>query len=185
MAVRLVGYAIVSTDGMIADADGRMTETLLVEADQVFYRTALASAQLIVHGRNSAEPGAETAARRRVVVTTRVAALCTVPDNPRILRWNPNGAPFADVLRRLDLRDGIVAIVGGTAVFDLFLAIGYDAFYLSRSRRGALPGGRPVFRDVPGRTPEEVLLGAGMQLRDERELAADLTLATWERAPPR
>ncbi len=142
--VRLEGYAIVSIDGMIADRDGRMTETLTIEADQVFYRTSLARAQLIVHGRNSSEGGAEAEARRRLVVTSRVDALSPSESNPRAVLWNPLGVRFADVLQALNIEGGVVAIVGGTDVFELFLNIGYDTFYLSRSTH------RPLARRTAG-----------------------------------
>lgn len=181
--LRICGYAIVSTDGMIADADGRMGRTLIVEADQVFYHRSLDAARLVVHGRNSAESDPGAARRRRLVVTTQVAALAPSPGNPRAALWNPLGMPFGAALEELGIGDGAVAVVGGTDVFELFLAIGYDDFFLSRSERGALPGGRPVFRGVPQRAPEDILRAAGMRLvRDER-LAPDLTLSCWERAP--
>lgn len=183
MAVQVFGYAIVSRDGMIADAQGRMTDTLIIEADQAFFHAAVARARLVVHGRNSAEPGAATSSRPRLIATTRVAALAEGP-SPIAWRWNPNGLPFADALERLGIDDGIVAVIGGTDVFELFLALGYDAFFLSRSERGDLPGGRPVFRDVPARSPEELLLAAGMQCGREERLATDLTLSRWERASP-
>jgi len=184
MTARVFGYAIVSRDGMIADASGRMTDVLIIEADQEFYHASLARTRLIVHGRNSAEPGAETAARPRLIATTRIATLAPGP-NPHAWLWNPNGVSFADALRRLAIDDGVVAVVGGTDVFELFLGIGYDRFFLSRSERGDLPGGRPVFRGVPARTPEEVLLAAGMQCQREDRLAPDLTLSHWERVAPR
>jgi dihydrofolate reductase len=180
--IRICGYAIISIDGMIADADGRMGETLLVEADQVFYQTSLARAQLIVHGRNSAEGGPDAGRRRRVIVTSRVGALSPSAANPLTFLWNPIGLPFSGVVRALAIDEGVIAVVGGTDVFDLFLGIGYDAFYLSRSARGRLPGGRPLFRRVPEQSPEEILAGAGLLLRSERPLDAESTLATWERA---
>jgi dihydrofolate reductase len=179
--IRIYGYAIVSLDGMIADAHGRMGEILTVEADQEFYHAALMQAQLVVHGRRSAEGGPGAPERRRVIVTTRVSALSPSDTNPRAALWNPLGLPFRDLIEDLAIGDGIVAVIGGTDVFDLFLTIGYDAFYLSRSMRGYLPGGRPLFRAVPQRSPEEMLSGGGLRLRCERQLAADLTLATWER----
>lgn len=184
MAVQVVGYAIVSRDGMIADASGRMTDVLIVEEDQAFYHASLERARLVVHGRNSAEPGAETARRARLIATTRVATLAPGP-HPLARLWNPNGLSFADALARLGIDEGIVAVIGGTDVFELFLGLGYDRFFLSRSARGDLPGGRPVFRDVPARTPEEILLAAGMQCLREEPLAPDLTLSSWERTPPR
>jgi len=183
--LRICGYAIVSLDGMIADAGGRMGDILTVEADQIFYHASLARARLVVHGRHSAEGGPAAARRRRVIVTTRVAALAPSETNPLAVLWNPLGLAFGEVVRALAVDDGEIAVIGGTDVFELFLAIGYDAFYLSRSTRGCLPGGRPVFRGVPERSPEDHLAGAGLRLRDERRLAADLTLATWERGAVR
>jgi dihydrofolate reductase len=179
--MRICGYAIVSLDGMIADANGHMGKTLTVEADQVFYHASLARAQLIVHGRHSAEGGPDAAHRRRVIVTTRVAALAPSEANPHAVLWNPLGLPFGDLVRVLPLKNGMIAIIGGTDVFELFLTIGYDAFYLSRSARGYLAGGRPLFRGVPQRSPEEILADAGLQLHNERQLSAECTLATWER----
>jgi dihydrofolate reductase len=184
MAVRIEGYAIVSVDGMIADKDGRMTETLIVEADQRFYEESLSRAALIVHGRNSAEPGSQATRRRRAIVTSRIEALQRAATDTDIWLWNPRGLPFAELLRRLRLDDGIVAVVGGTQVFDLFLAVGYDGFYLTRSARGSLPGGRPVFAAVPARTPEQILTEAGLTLVEERELEPGVILAVWEQTTP-
>jgi dihydrofolate reductase len=182
-SVRLCGYAIVSADGMIAAADGSMPPALRVESDQLFYHTSLAAARLIVHGRNSNEGGAHAEARSRVIATRRVAALETCRPYPPVMLWNPAGMPFRDVLQALAIDDGIVAIVGGTDVFELFLGIGYDAFYLSRVLAARLPGGRPVFGAVPARAPEEVLTAAGLRLRDERLLEPGVTLTAWERPP--
>ena len=53
-------------------------------------------------------------------------------------------------------------MTGGTGVFGLFLEIGFDAFHLSRAGKVLIPGGRPVFPQVPGRTPEEVLTEHGL-----------------------
>ena len=150
MAVKVFGYAIVSRDGMIADANGRMTETLIIEADQIFYEASLARARLVVHGRNSAEPGAETASRPRLIATTRIAALAPGPNLLATL-WNPNGLPFAEALLQLGIDDGIVAVVGGTNVFDLFFTVGYDA----ASNASSLSPRRP--RNVA--TPSEEAAG--------------------------
>ena len=62
-------------------------------------------------------------------------------------------------------------MVGGTDVFGLFLAIGYDAFYLSRTDV-SIPRGRPVFPGVGtrGATPEEIMTKNGLVLRSTRML---------------
>ncbi|HZK89112.1 MAG TPA: hypothetical protein VFC56_03100 [Stellaceae bacterium] len=182
-AVRICGYAIVSADGMIADGAGRMPPALIVEADQLFFRASLAAARIVVHGRHSAEGGPAADGRPRIFVTRTVAVFSIVRAEPAIVRWNPLGMPFTAVLEALGIDDGIVAVVGGTDVFDLFLGIGYDAFYLSRDLAARLPGGRPLFRAVPERSPEDLLSGAGLRPRGERLLEPGLTLATWERTP--
>jgi dihydrofolate reductase len=179
--IRLCGYAIISADGMIADGEGRMPPALQIEADQLFYHTSLAAARIVVHGRNSNEGGPHAERRARLIVTRRAKALETLRDQPPVARWNPATMPFPDVLQALDIDHGIVAIVGGTDVFDLFLGIGYDAFCLSRALDAQVPGGRPVFRAVPERTPEEILREAGLRLNGERLLEPRLRLETWER----
>ena len=62
------GYAIVSADGMIADADGHMPPALQNPADARFFSEALDRAAVLVHGRHSHEGHAQFAAptpRRR------------------------------------------------------------------------------------------------------------------------
>ena len=56
----------------------------------------------------------------------------------------------------------MLAVVGGTDTFGLFLTIGYDDFYLTRTE-ASVPRGRPVFPGV-GRiaTVEEALAKAGL-----------------------
>ncbi len=75
--------------------------------------------------------------------------------------WNPAGAAFAQAWAALELPHGSLAVIGGTAVFGMFLP-DYDVFYLTRASGVRLPGGRPVFPQVPQRTPEEVLASHGL-----------------------
>jgi hypothetical protein len=72
-------------------------------------------------------------------------------------------------------------LTGGTGVFGLFLDIGFDAFHLSRAGKVLLPGGRPVFPQVPARTPEQVLTEHGLRPGPVRVLDAEAqaTLVTW------
>jgi hypothetical protein len=50
-----------------------------------------------------------------------------------------------------------------------------------------LPGGRPIFPDVPTQTPEEVLVGYGLEAGPRQVLDAvkGLTLVSWHRASNR
>jgi len=86
-------------------------------------------------------------------------------------------------MRKVGVSEGKIAISGGTGVFGLFLKIGFDTFHLSRAGKLLLPGGRPVFPDVPAKTPEQVLMEHGltagpMQVLDAAE---DVTLVSWRR----
>jgi dihydrofolate reductase len=182
---RIEGYAIISSDGMIADANAAMPDAFKIEADQRFFNSELNRFDLMVHGRHSHEGQANSPLRRRLVLTRRIAGLAPDPDYPKSLLWNPAGASFADACAALDLASGAVAVLGGTAVFTLFLEIGYDAFHISRAGKVKLPGGEPVFSHTrPGSAPEEALTRHGLvpgptQVLDE---AHALTLTTWSRA---
>ena len=89
---RIEGYAIVSADGMIADATGLMPNSLKIEADQRLYAEALDRVTVVAHGRLSHEGQPKSPSRRRLILTRRVGALATDPDNPNARFWNPAGA---------------------------------------------------------------------------------------------
>jgi dihydrofolate reductase len=183
---RIVGYAIVSRDGMLADHNGHMPDVLKIDADQRFFHSGLDKADLVVHGRHSFENQPNSAQRRRIVLTRQIAAISEDPSNPKARLWNPAGAPFADAAHAIGVNSGRVAVIGGTDVFGLFLDIGYDTFHLSRANKVRLPDGRPVFPQVPARTPEEILSEHGLvpgptQVLDRE---ADATLVDWTRKAP-
>jgi dihydrofolate reductase len=182
---RIEGYAIVSADGMIANADGIVPPELVVEADQQFFARELDRAAIVVHGRHSHENQPNSPKRHRLILTHQVAAAAPDPEHPRSLLWNPAGIDFAAAAGRLVAPGGTAAVIGGTEVFTLFLDVGYDAFHLSRASKAKLPGGRPVFRQVRhGRSPEDVLTQFGLQPGPMRVLDAELgaTLVTWTKA---
>ena len=180
---RIEGYAIISADGMIADARGKMPPSIRYEADQRFLQTELDRAVALVHGRHSYEGSARAAHRRRLIVTRRVASIAPDPEHKHALLWNPAGTSFEAALAALGVRNGLIAIIGGTDVFDLFLAY-HDAFHLSQAANAHLPGGRPLFAQVnAGVTPQQVLAGVGLKAGPQRDLdaAAGVTLVTWQR----
>ncbi len=180
---RIEGYAIISIDGMIADADGAMPDELKNPADQDVFARGLDGADVIVHGRHSHEGQPNSPRRRRLIATRNVATLGPDPTDPKALLWNPAGASLEAACRALGVEAGTVAAIGGTEVFALFLDIGYDAFYLTRAAKASLPGGRPVFPEVPARRAEDVLTSRGMTPGPERALDADagVTLVEWRR----
>ncbi len=183
---RIEGYAIVSADGMLADAKGIMPPELINAADQRFFEHGLDAADAVVHGRFSEEHQRNSPQRRRLIVTRGVRSLAPNPENARALLWNPAGASFEQACDAIGLADGTVAIIGGTEIFGLFLAR-YDAFYLSRVPELRLPGGRPVFPGVPARAPEEVLAAHGLIAGPARLLdrKAGVSVVTWAPAAPR
>jgi dihydrofolate reductase len=180
---RIEGYAIMSADGMIADASGVMPPALKNEADQSFFRAALDRAALVALGRitHEREPNL---GRRRLVLTRRVAGVAPDPADPAAVFWNPEGVPFEAARLAAGLRQGLLAVIGGAEVFATFLAVGYDAFHLTRANRAQIPGGYPIIPPVlSDRAPEDVLKAHGLRPGPLRLLdpAAGVTLVTWER----
>jgi dihydrofolate reductase len=183
-AHRVEGYAIVSADDMIADANGAMPDAIRNDADQKLLQTEMDRAAAIVHGRHSHEGGPRAARRKRIVVTRQIAAVAPDPANVNALLWNPAGAKIERAIAALGIGDGTIAIIGGTDVFGLFLPL-YDAFHLTRATNAAIPRGRPLFPEVGTRTTvEDVLARHGLHREPSRvvDAAAGITLATWERS---
>jgi hypothetical protein len=179
---RIEGYAIVSEDGMLADAAGVMPDALKIEADQRFFEQALDGCDAVLHGRNSHEHQPHSDRRQRIIVTRQVPAIAAHPSNAKAVFWNPASTTFEDAWDALNIADGTLGVIGGTSVFGMFLH-SYHAFHLSRVPRLRLPGGRPVFPGVPAVTPEEVLARHGLKPAARRVLdpAKGVTVVTWER----
>ena len=180
---RIVGYVIVSADGMLADATGVMPDSIRNPADQAFFQAGLDQAAVIVHGRHSHEGGPRAARRKRLVLTRQVATTAPDPDHPHSLLWNPTGIALERAVEQLGAGDGAIAIIGGTEVFSMFLPR-YDTFYLSRAAHAKIPGGRPAFNEVgPAATPEDVLARHGLKPGPRRDLdaAAGVSVVEWTR----
>jgi dihydrofolate reductase len=178
------GYAIISADGMLADANRHIPDGLKIEADQTFFQNALDHAAVIVHGRHSHEGGPRADSRHRLVLTTRIAAIEVDRRHPKSLLWNPRGATLSEAWAQLGAASGELAVIGGPDVYGLFLEIGYDAFHLSHAPKVQLPGGRPVFPEIgPDRSADDVLASHGLKPTERRVLDAnaDATLVTWRR----
>jgi dihydrofolate reductase len=177
------GFAIVSADGMIADANGAMPDCIRNDADQHFLQAAMDRAAAIVHGRRSHEGGPRAAKRKRVVVTRQVPAIAADPSQPNALLWNPAGASLEQAVDALGVGTGSIAVIGGTDVFSLFLPL-YDVFHLSRATRAKIPGGQPLFSAMsPTATVEDVLMRDGLlpSLPSDIDAAAGITLTNFQR----
>jgi hypothetical protein len=169
---------------MLADAARVMPPSLMFEADQRFYERGLDQADVVVHGRYSKEQQAGSNLRHRLILTRTIPAIAAHPSNAKARLWNPAGALFEDALSALGLPDANVGVIGGPEVFAFFLGR-YDVFHLSRAPNVWLPGGRPVFPEVPVQTPEQVLATHG--LIPDPPVALDpargLMMVSWRRAP--
>lgn len=179
---RIEGYAIVSEDGMLADAARVMPNSLKFDADQRFFESSLDGADVVVHGRHSQEQQPRSHLRYRLVLSRRVAGTARHPTNAKALFWNPAGTTFDAALRALGAPGAAIAVIGGTDVFALFLDL-FDVFHLSQASGVHLPGGRPVFPGVPMRTPQEILAEHGLVADAPLMLdrGKDLTLVSWRR----
>jgi hypothetical protein len=181
---RIEGFAIISEDGMLADADRRIPPALVVEADQQFFHGSLEHATVVAHGQHSHEGGPRADSRYRLVLTHQVPSLASHPMLPKTLLWNPQGATLAEAWARLGAPDGMLAVIGAADANQLFLDYGFDAFHLSRVAGVRLPGGRPVFPGIgPDHTPEDILTQHGLKPGPTRVLdpSARATLVTWTR----
>jgi hypothetical protein len=171
--LRFEGHAIVSADGMIADAAGDVPPSLRNEADWKQYQAALDEAVLVITGRRGHERNPNPG-RRRLVLTRAVATFAPDPRDHRATLWNPAGMELDAVLARLDVASGVAAVTG---VFGLFLPR-LDSFLLSEVHGLVLPGGTPCF--AAGH-PRAVLAEAGMHPEEVRLLdpAAMVTSTRW------
>ena len=174
--LRFEGHAIVSADGMIADAAGGMPEALRSDADWRAFQAALDASALVVLGRlghrRHPNPG-----RRRLVLTSSVERLESDPADPLSLLWNPQGARFAEAVGALGITAGTIAVTGGTRVFGEFLGR-YDRFVLSESHACVLPGGTPCFTAGHPRT---VLAASGLVPADGETIDPGVTTTLWHR----
>jgi hypothetical protein len=183
MTLDIRGYAIVSDDDKIAAADGLTPPSLRNDKDWAYYQAALAAADLVVFGRRSHEAEPNLHGQRRLVVSRTAAGLERRAD---AWWWDANREPWNEVAARLLPAGGLVAAPGGQVVFDLFLAIGFTEFHLSRAHGVTLPGGRSVFSACEAGVPAEMALAqAGLSLSERIQLDPEhaVEMNIWRRAP--
>lgn len=176
MSLEIVGHAIVSADGMIADRDRHMPAALRNEKDWRRFQAALDAAVLVVLGRlgHAAHPNP---GRKRLVVTSRVAWLERDPADANAMLWNPGGISFRRVLAGLGIADGTVAVTGGQRVFELFLDR-YTRFELATVAGTSIPDGIACFSRG---LPDAVLRDAGLTPDLPENLDRGVSLTVWRR----
>lgn len=172
MSIEIIGHAIVSADGRIADRNRQMPAALRNDTDWTRFQAALDRAVLVVLGRLGHEahpnPG-----RRRLVVTSRVERLDRVDE--LVTLWNPAGVDFRDVVAELGIADEVIAVTGGQQVFDLFLRR-FTQFDLVTVDGVLIPDGAPCFS---GGWPDEMLALAGLRVVERETLDPGVRLEVW------
>ena len=179
--IEVHGYAIVSRDDRIADADGRMPAALRNEADWRYFQQGLDACDLQVLGRLGHEAHGNPKGRARMVVSGSAAGL---ERQAGAWWWNPGEVPWCEAAARVLPDGGRVGVPGGRGVFDLFLSLGYHAFHLSRAEAVTLPDGVPVFSACgEGITAEAALAAAGLRPGPRRVLDPEgpVSLVVWRR----
>jgi hypothetical protein len=182
--IEIHGYAIVTDDDRIAGPDGRTPAALRNDADWAYFQDELDKAALTALGRLGHEANPNPRGRRRLVLSHRTRGLETRSDG---VWWSPADIAWSIAAPSLLPAGGRVAVPGGQGVFDLFLAIGYAAFHLTRARGVRAPGGRAIFsRCDEGVGAEAVLAAAGLREAETRVLDAEanVVLTVWRKPPP-
>lgn len=180
---RFNGYVIVSAEGMLADATGVMPDALKFPGDQAFFTAGLDRADLIVHGRHSFEDQPNSPRRTRIVLSRSVDAVAPDPDNDKATLWNPNGATFEEACAVAGIHAGTVAVIGGPAVYGMFLDR-FDVFWLSQAPQLRVPDGQGCFPGVPAQSPQQVLARHGLEACEVQMLDEDhdVRVTAWRRA---
>ena len=179
-AWRFEGHAIVSADERIADAEGRMPASLRNDADWAYFQRHLDEAAVVVTGRRGHEAHPNKPGRRRLVFTGGAGA-SGIERRGDVLFFDPARAALAQALAMLAPAGGIVAVTGGTAVFDLFAEQRlFDAFHLARAREAMIPDGRPLFSSA---TADTMFAACGLRVAETIDLdpAAGVGMCVYRR----
>lgn len=178
----VIGLAIVSDDDCIADAAGAMPAALRNDADWRRFQAELDTCAVTVLGRLGHEAHGNARNRLRMVVSTGSSGLERRSDG---WWWNPGRMPWPEAIAAVLPSGGRVAVPGGQGVFDLFLALGYAEFHLTRAHGVRVPGGRGLFSAIgPGRGAEDLLARSGMGPGGTVavDAPAGVTMVPWVRA---
>ncbi len=176
---RFEGHAIVSADDRIADASGRTPAALRNAADWQRFQRELDRAAVVALGRIGHAHNPNAAGRPRLVLSSAARGVERRGD---AWWWNPAEADLDAALAAAAPSGGLVAVPGGQRVFDLFLAVGYDAFHLARAGGVVLGAGPRVFSACrPDHPAEAVLAAHGLTPGEHEEIdpAAGVSVTVW------
>ncbi len=149
------GYAIISSNDCIADANGDMPTSLHNDADWAYFQSELAKAKAIILGRAAHEATPNRAGRLRIIMSRSVSKLEQRTDG---WWWNPADLSFVEMAETVIPQGGRIAVPGGRGPFDWFLRDGFDGFHLARAHHVELIDGAPVFSDIAVEMTADTLL---------------------------
>lgn len=177
---RIIGHAIVSADGFIADSEGRMPKPLMIDADWQRFQAELDASDVTLLGRLGHEAHPNVKLRRRLVLTSGVAGLQEGEDiKGRVDFLNPNAMPLEKALDHLFLKGARVAVVGGTKVFDHVLeTTGFDVFDLVVANDVLLGAGNPCFSKQKG-DPRRFLTANDYREQAQEVLDRERNVTLW------
>jgi dihydrofolate reductase len=168
---RIEGHAIVSDNDCIADAAGRMPQSLKNEADWAYFQRHLDEASIVVTGRKGHDMHPNKPGRQRLVFTS-VAGTDGFSRQGDVSYLEPARYDFHQAIQAIAPDSGIIAVTGGTAVFDWFAKRRlFTAFHLARASGVTLAKGRPLFSGdgpVEDRLASLGLIQESEQLLDAR-----------------
>ncbi|MEO9970695.1 MAG: hypothetical protein ABJG15_12915 [Hyphomonadaceae bacterium] len=181
--MQIEGYAVVCENDCIADAEGKMPDSLKSDAEWAYFQAGLDLADLIVLGRKSDDVTPNPKERLRLVMTRAVTAP-TVKDQGTVL-WNPVHTSFSRAIDLFEVNIDRVAVTGGKEVFDYFLQsdLGYSCFHLSRMKNVYLRGGVKLFSalEVSCETPDKLLQSLAYLPSERIELDTKASVVRWAR----
>lgn len=170
------GYAVVAADGFIADADGRMPDSLKFDADWDYFQAALNHADITLLGRLTHEAAPNVKKRRRLVFSSRAVGLVKTDETTYWI--DPAKADPKTAIAEISREGAEVAVVGGRGVFDWVLSNpGFSAFHLSIARKVRLGRGQTIFEAASDLEAALALLEAdGLCISDRSWLDRDAGL---------
>ncbi len=179
--MKIEAYVVVCDDDKLCDANGEMPDVLKNDAEWEFFQAGLDQADVSVIGRKSHEATPNHKNRNRLVLSRSVSGV--VADG-KIVTWNPDDASLDLAIAGFDCEVSHLAVTGGQAVFDFFLAgpHRYTRFHLSRVRGVRIAGGRAVFSRIDSNSTlsaEDVLKDNGYKPLEKQILDEGVDVVSW------
>ncbi len=145
-----------------------MPEGLKNPADWAYFQTHLDTAAIVITGRLGHEAHPNKPGRQRLVFT-RSAGKGGFRREDDVAFLDPDEHDLIKAFHTIAPRGGIVAVTGGTGIFDWFAERRlFYAFHLARARGFRIAKGRPLFSATA--QAEDHLATIGLTLREQRML---------------